>query len=55
MPNDEELIAFRIRLTKEQLDALERLQALCGHATIEETIHAALSLYGVNLKGPSHA
>ena len=40
---------FSVYLNRNQFEALERLQALCGHETVEETIVAALKLYGLEL------
>ena len=36
-----------IHLDKEAADALERLRQLLDHAMLEQTIEAALKLYGV--------
>lgn len=37
----------KLYLPQESREALERLQQLCGHKNIAQTIRAALRLYGV--------
>lgn len=47
----DDTVQLRLFVSKEGYEALERLQSLCGHATIDETIAAALRLYGVEQVG----
>jgi hypothetical protein len=47
---DADMTRFAVYLDKEQFQALERLQELCGHETLEQTIRAALRLYDVHLE-----
>jgi hypothetical protein len=44
-----EIVTINLPLTKEGLDALERLRELTGKETIAETIYAALKLYGLKV------
>lgn len=48
-------VRFSVYLDPEQFKALERLQALCGHSTIEETIEKAIQLYIGEHKEHPHA
>lgn len=41
----DKVVTFQVWLPNEAYQALKKLQELCGHATIEETLEKALRLY----------
>lgn len=41
-------VEVNLYLPRESYEALERLQQLCGHKSIAQTIREALRLYGVD-------
>jgi len=43
----DDVVIVRRVLSTEEYEAFQRLQALCGHETIEQTVREGLALHGV--------